>query len=811
MGSGHFLVALVDLLATETLAAMAEAADTPDWPDYRSPLAAELESVREKIRTEAEAQGWPVREEQLDDKALIRRIVLKRVVYGVDQNPLAVELAKLALWLHSFTVGAPLSFLDHHLRCGDSLMGESVGTVRAELAERYRLALPVGDVLGATQGMARIEALLDTDLAEAKASHDLFAEVEAMTAPLRAFLDLFLAQRWLPPAGKAEQVGVAAFFGGSYGDPRAIASGAAPRAPPPEDARLEAKLRAEKKVPQRDAFDAFTAWLARARALAATLRPLHWQPAFPGMWREWAGADPPGGFDAVIGNPPYVRQETIKASKAALKGLYPAVYDGVADLYVYFYARGLALLRQGGRLSYVVTNKWLKAGYAEELRATLGERFWVEAIFDFGHAKKMFPDADVMPCVLVARRPDPGLPAPQQTRVSVIARDDVDLARLDAQVQRETFTLPRGRFGRDEWLLLPQDELALFGRLRERHAPLHAHAGVEIRRGVLTGLNEAFVLDQATRDRLVADDPRSAGVIKPYLRGQDIDRWIPDWDHQWMIFVRHGTDISTLPAIERHLSQFRNELEPRPAEWKPTPEQKEWPGRKPGSYRWWEIQDNVAYYDDFAQPKIMYQEIQWFPAYCLDQQGLFANNKVYFLPSDDPWLLACLNSPILWWHNWRFLVHVKDEGLTPQGYKMEQLPIAPPGDRADAAAVLVEKLCAIQAETHATRRALAAWYRTTWEIEKIPNALKDPFALDAEHFAALLRKAMRNRRLGSADVQLIHAEHAAIIAPIAARLAEAGRHERALSDLVLDAYGLTAEERALMWRTAPPRMPIPPP
>jgi hypothetical protein len=114
----------------------------------------------------------------------------------------------------------------------------------------------------------------------------------------------------------------------------------------------------------------------------------------------------------------------------------PAVYDGVADLYVYFYARGLALLRPGGRLSYVVTNKWLKAGYAEALRAFFGERVWVEAIFDFGHAKKMFPDADVMPCVLVARQPDPALPAPAETQVALIAREDVDLSRLTAQVRR---------------------------------------------------------------------------------------------------------------------------------------------------------------------------------------------------------------------------------------------------------------------------------------------------------------------------------------------------------------------------------------
>ncbi len=140
MGSGHFLVALVDYLAGETLAAMAEASAAVRWAEYRSPLAERIAAMRDHISGEAARHGWEVREEHLDDKALLRRIILKRCVYGVDSNPLAVELAKLALWLHCFTVGAPLSFLDHHLRTGDSLLGERVGEVLREIAERGPLA-----------------------------------------------------------------------------------------------------------------------------------------------------------------------------------------------------------------------------------------------------------------------------------------------------------------------------------------------------------------------------------------------------------------------------------------------------------------------------------------------------------------------------------------------------------------------------------------------------------------------------------------------------------------------------------------------
>jgi hypothetical protein len=812
MGSGHFLVALVDLLASEILAAMAEAAEVVDWTAYRSPIAAELEATRAHIRAEATKQGWPVREEQLDDKALIRRMVLKRVVYGVDKNKLAVDLAQLSLWLHSFTVGAPLSFLDHHLRCGDSLMGETVGRVRAELSASYGLSLPVGDVLGATAAMARIETLLDTDLAEVAESKSLFAEVEGRTANLRAFLDLYHARRWLPADGKAAKVGLESFFGASYGDPLAIAGGAAAKAPKPEDPALEAKLRQQRKVPQRDGYAAFATWLAAARDRMAALRPLHWHLAFPGLWREWAGDDPPGGFDAVIGNPPYVRQEAIKESKPALEGLY-AAYDGTADLYVYFYERGLALLRPGGRLSYVVTNKWLKAGYAGKLRAYLGERTWVEGLFDFGHAKAMFPDADVMPCVLVARRPDPARTPPTATQVAVIARDDVDLARLTEQVREATFPLPRTHFLRRDWLLLPPEELALFDKLNFLGVPLHEYAGVAPQYGIKTGLNEAFVIDGATRARLIAEDPASETVIKPYLRGQDIDRWVSDWDDQWMIAIASSENVQwpwsdaasvpsafrafgkQFPGLHRHFGQFTERLESR---------------QDQGRFSW-ELR-SCSYYADFARPKIMYQVIQYRAQFSRDSGGLFGNDKTFFIANDDPWLLACLNSPLLWWRNWRELGHGKDEALMTLGYKMEVIPIAPPGPRAEAAAPFVDALCAVHTEAHAARRALLGWYRTEWGLEKIPDTLKDPFGLDDAAFAAALRKALpRSRRLTAAATSAITAEHAATVAPIATRLAEAARHERTLSDLVLDAYGLTPQERALMWRTTPPRMPIPPP
>jgi type II restriction/modification system DNA methylase subunit YeeA len=126
MGSGHFLVSLVDYLADQVITAMAEAQAVVTFIDYVSPLIARIAAIRRTILRNAEERGWTIDQEQLDDRHIVRRMVLKRCIYGLDKNFMAVELAKVSLWLHTFTVGAPLSFLDHHLRCGDSLFGSWV-------------------------------------------------------------------------------------------------------------------------------------------------------------------------------------------------------------------------------------------------------------------------------------------------------------------------------------------------------------------------------------------------------------------------------------------------------------------------------------------------------------------------------------------------------------------------------------------------------------------------------------------------------------------------------------------------------------
>ena len=177
-----------------------------------------------------------------------------------------------------------------------------------------------------------------------------------------------------------------------------------------------------------------------------------------------AFANKRGGFDVVLANPPYVRAELIKDIKPALKRIYPEVFTGSADLYCYFYARAVQLLRRGGCLSYITSNKWLKATYGERLRSHFARNVWVDSVVDFGHAKQIFPAADVFPCVVVARRPA-RTPKPERARLCVIPREQLRIEDLSRQVDEECVALPLSQLGADPWQLEPGDVNALLKKV----------------------------------------------------------------------------------------------------------------------------------------------------------------------------------------------------------------------------------------------------------------------------------------------------------------------------------------------------------
>ena len=356
---------------------------------------------------------------------------------------------------------------------------------------------------------------------------------------------------------------------------------------------------------------------------------------------DWAGASgfgeimQSGGFDAVIGNPPYVRQETLgKEFKAYAKGAFET-YAGTADLYTYFIERGVKLLNEDGLFGIIVANKWLRARYGKPLRQWLKKQA-IREIVDFGDLP-VFEQATTYPCILTI-----GKSAPQDT-FSVAQVESLDHVKLQEYVNQNAYDVLREALDDGGWSLSDKETQKLFLKISDCGIPLADYVSKKIYRGILTGLNEAFVINEVTKDRLIQEHPSSAKVIKPFLAGRDIKRYAEPVVERYVILIPSGwtednMGISsdpwafiqeTYPAIANHLEPFQEKAEKR------------W---DKGDY-WWELRP-CAYYDEFEKPKIILPDISLRGNFTYDEKNAFVANTGYIIPVDDRYLLGILNSQL---------------------------------------------------------------------------------------------------------------------------------------------------------------------
>ena len=280
-----------------------------------------------------------------------------------------------------------------------------------------------------------------------------------------------------------------------------------------------------------------------------------------------------------------------------------------------------------------------------------------------------------------------------------------------------------------------------------------------------------------------------------------------------MIFARRGIDIDAYPSILRHLSEFKMQLEPKPANWKPSRNDEQWPGRKPGTYAWYEIQDSIDYHLEFLKPKLLVKMMAYNSRVAFDDEGFLTNNAAVIIPTADRWLHAVLQSPAQWYFQYRSFPHKKDETIAMDIPYIRTIGI-PPLNSADVITVdelvgaLLQRTSAIRAADH----AIADWLRHEIGLAKLPTSLAEASRLNSDSFVASVRASLPKRAgLSPSRLAQLRAAFADIAEPARLLRASALGDERALSDIVNRAYGLTAEDIALMWRTAPPRMPLAPP
>jgi methylase of polypeptide subunit release factors len=412
-------------------------------------------------------------------------------------------------------------------------------------------------------------------------------------------------------------------------------------------------------------------------------------------------------FDALVANPPYVRQELL-ANKQALRSF--DVYDGVADLYVYFVELAHRIAK---RFCLVVPNKWMTAAYGRQLRQFLATHSSLEGLIDFETG--LFDDADAFPCILwgtsdgalerlrAGRASPPAARAieelPVMERVPWATREPEKTNAQSRTVVRSATSARSATASADPWHVDQRDHAALIGRLVASCPPLSQIVKERPSRGVVTGCNRAFVIDAVTRERILDEEPAAAEIVRPFIKGRDIRRWRPAPIDRYVLLVDRGTSLRELPVVRAHLEQFRDALEP-----KPPGHEGAWHGRKPGRYAWWELQDPVVPLAKSRLPRIFYQDIQTAPAACLDPSGeLVPDTTVWILPTEDRFLLALLGSPLYGWYARRRFPPALNGAVRPKLEYMRALPVAQPTKtvREKIAALVEQQLCEATAERDA--------------------------------------------------------------------------------------------------------------
>ena len=420
------------------------------------------------------------------------------------------------------------------------------------------------------------------------------------------------------------------------------------------------------------------------------------------------------GFDIVIGNPPYIRQEELGTLKDYLKKDYE-VYTGTADILVYFYELGLRVLKQNGKFSFITSNKFMRANYGKPLRSFLGN-YNLDEIIDFGDAPVFGGIAAYASIVNLQKcrnthevNVSPEESRPYSVRASASGGNQTrvytfpisgDVSDFEASYKADSFKIAQTELTPNGWRLEQTDVLDLLAKLRSKGEPLGEYVNGRFYRGIITGFNEAFVIDRETKDRLIAEDSSSAEVIKPYLRGRDVKRWNVNYEDLYLIKIESSSNkkhawsgkemqkparskgadddeerpyfvrasafeneaeqifSETYPAIYKHLQNFRANLIKRDDK---------------GLY-FWELRSCV-YWHEFENSKIFYPDIYIHQSFAWDECGYFSGNTCYFIPTDEKWLTALLNSKTIQWFYSQISNKIRGGYLRAFSDYMKQIPI----------------------------------------------------------------------------------------------------------------------------------------
>lgn len=543
-----------------------------------------------------------------------KRKIIENCLFGVDINPNAVNICRLRLWIEllkdayytkesDYTELETLPNIDINIKVGNSLL------------HRFNLGQDISEILrkSGISISAYRKAVSDYKNAHSKEEkHDLENYLRQIKGNLRT------------------QIGLK--------DPKVVSlnklNADLDNLLAPQLFEISKKERAQRDKQAKD----LQAKIAKIQAEVDEIKDnkifvgaFEWRIEFPEVLDEDGRFV---GFDCVIGNPPYIQLQKMGTDADTLQKMNYETYERTGDIYCLFYEMGMKLLKPGALLSFITSNKWMRANYGKSLREHLSSKYNPTLLIDFAN-NKIFDSATVLVNILSLEKC-----GNQGHTISCSVEDGFDVSKLSDYVQ--THAVSSSFSSSDSWSILSEIERSIKEKIEAVGTPLKDW-DIQINYGIKTGFNDAFIIDSVKRNEILSacqteeERQRTAEIIRPILRGRDIRRYGYEWADLWLINTHNGVKdslervhIEDYPAIKQHLDYYWDKIESRADK-----------GDTPYNLR------NCAYVDEFSKPKIIYPNMTKFLPFAYDTSGLVTNQKCFIITGKRlAFLTAFLNSSL---------------------------------------------------------------------------------------------------------------------------------------------------------------------
>ncbi|EAI0031787.1 class I SAM-dependent DNA methyltransferase [Campylobacter jejuni] len=588
-----------------------------------------------------------------------KKDIIENNLFGVDINPNSCEITKLRLWIellkHSFYQSfddenyhdlKTLPNIDINIKCGNSLVsyfetGKSLShypNIKERMSKYKRI------VKDYKEGFYTDKSYINQEIKNLKISFKNFCFADKFKKEMKSFND------------KCEK------YSKKYGNFLAV-----------DDENLKFFVSANLTLFDFDEKEATKEFVNLKKEYdnifnLESNHPFEWRFEFPEILDDDGNFK---GFDLIIGNPPYIRQEELKELKPHLAKNYK-VYKGTSDIYTYFYELGFNVLKDNGVLSYITSNKYTRAGYGEALREFLLKNVKVLEYTDL-NGIKVFDSATVDTSILCFEK---SKSKDNKFKYLALSNEILKTCAYNIGLYKDFAEFSQNSLSKESFTFSDENTSALKAKIERIGTPLKEWYGLNIYRGILTGYNEAFIITTEKRNEILAnckdeaEKERTAKLIRKMLRGRDIKRYSYEWAGLWVIgtFPSLKIDIEQYPALKQYLSQFLPRIE----------QSGEKGCRKKTSNKWFETQDNIAYYEEFEKEKIVYPETTQGAYFVYDNKGIFLEKTAFFIVCENlKYLLGLLSSNLITYYYKNFSQGCKlgTKGYQYNKHALENLPI----------------------------------------------------------------------------------------------------------------------------------------